>query len=520
MKKNRFLQVGAIGFLMAAICTSCLFQPLDTAVRASGEPRSDLERLALIKAAGPRIYSVEQLQKIAEAVLAKEAQGRSVTARSVTGVKKLELGNKRQFSGAGRSAGGDSPVEVYAFTTEDPRDGAKGFVLASTDNRVGNILAIIDGGDPADPEEPFLDFLYGIVDAHIGKVISLYEGITEADIKTAQAKARAARTADEGDSGYDFMEPGPGQTDIGGGLMGHYSPNETVEYAEWDWYDGHYAPVTTQWGRDEPYSDIIGEQWYEGFGSWLQVGSEPVAMAQIMGFHQWPIRCNLDEYIRPAGTSRYYNWSAMTQHPTIYDYDPDNPLDQQTIRKIGLILFELSARLGYVSFYPELNIDHDVIVNVFEDMGYTTPGAFSDYDYYAYTQIRDSIINQMPVMVTGRMFDSMRWGHAWLIDGVRMMQYFEVSSGDGTLPYDEDYDLDYTDYLPFVHCNMGMWKDEASNPGNGNNEGLNRYNGWYVSGLFDCNNVSHARSVEEEDSFDGGARWYNLDISYLPYIYH
>jgi len=138
----------------------------------------------------------------------------------------------------------------------------------------------------------------------------------------------------------------------------------------------------------------------------------------------------------------------------------------------------------------------------YRNMGYRDPGNFIKYTL---SGIQSSIRRDEPVQVAG--YSKIKYyilgipvydgGHSWVIDGYARMTTTVKDKYSGEEI--EDYPLDY------VHCNLG-WHDIANN-------------GWYISGIFDTNNIPHndtegeieKRSVEED-------YFYQYDIQMLTGI--
>jgi predicted component of viral defense system (DUF524 family) len=112
---------------------------------------------------------VETLEKMVSNILQTrsifEGTARSVAeAPAITGVRKVTTIPPKFFtsgSGVARSAvvKNEEPVELYTFEVTDPIEETTGYILASNDNRIGNILAIVKDGEFDDPENLFINFL-------------------------------------------------------------------------------------------------------------------------------------------------------------------------------------------------------------------------------------------------------------------------------------------------------------------------------------------------------------------------
>jgi hypothetical protein len=125
--------------------------PSSTAADDGSLARHDY--LALLKTQESHKASVDELQKIVAGILNITPESRSVGFGEsvITGIKQLPVSNSRHFvafAEAGRSVQAESetgPVEIYEFSVGQPDSNNEGFVLASNDDRIGNILAIAEG---------------------------------------------------------------------------------------------------------------------------------------------------------------------------------------------------------------------------------------------------------------------------------------------------------------------------------------------------------------------------------------
>ena len=96
---------------------------------------------------------LDELEAMVSRLLESNKGARSVAASSssIREVKKLSVGEGRRFTAAATGARSvatsaeEDPVEVYEFSIGNAGDEAGSFVLASNDDRIGNILAIAEG---------------------------------------------------------------------------------------------------------------------------------------------------------------------------------------------------------------------------------------------------------------------------------------------------------------------------------------------------------------------------------------
>ena len=569
---------------------SCIFQPDFEALPASSQASSSTvitrkNYLALLKLQKEHTSSVEELEAIAAQVVQSGSNGRHTVSggNAISGMEKIELSSKKQFIFPSRSATDtEEPAAIYAFTTESSNN-TNGFILTCNDNRIGNVLAIVDEGNPLDTEDPFLKMIYANLEGYIDRTIAEYNSITDKDISQAlnfvkdNNPGRVISTysgdteVETGQGEVIFYSASPGNGAIifelfndglGGGddsefFMANF-PHGLAEHfweappppppgygyriilysASWVWTDGHYATVPTEWNQgyaytspiyynsNSPYNDIINhygvvENVNHNQNNYLVVGCAPVAIAQLMAFHNYPAQCTIaGPYVNTP-----YNWAAMTASPAI---TPNSSAAAKT--GVGVLLYEIGKRANseYLNNVatgeePLTGTWEGGIVKALREMGYTVPtvpititanpradGYFGPYNF---STIRTSIINQRPVLVVGytapdsaseiNSNGTYGKGHAWIIDGVRNMIYqeiykYEFYTGTSTnsnviLTLNRTFcNINFDAGQNWVHCNMG---------GDGENSSVttnNKSNGWYLSGLFDAENVSFARSLREE----------------------
>ena len=494
--------------------TTCLFHlPVSTGERKIGS-ESQREYLALIKAkGGPRISTEDELKIMAQAILTPLDNYRSpsVSETAITGTIKLPIGGYAVVPGRAIEPG-VSPVEVYAFTTENGITGEQGFILACNDNRMGNILAVIDSGVPNNPDEPFLKFLYSQVENHFKSTILIYDSITDEDVEVAK-KARNI-TPDSGSGIWTgFPESG-------------FLLSDDVVEAAWFWNEGYYSNTIAEWGQGSLYNKYILELVDD-----LQdidedsncVGSETVAIAHIMAHFGWPELYNEDDSLdyTPDPGLEQYDWQNMNSKETIYCFDPNDP----AVDQIALLMYEIGQRLQY-QYDSRFNFVAGIenIMNVFYEMGYTTAVDFNDYDYTTFSKIRTSIMNGSPVMVyattsNGNSHGPNYWhfAHAFVIDGVRNMMYQEKDSTGQTSS------IGLGSLIQFVRCNMGFGQ---TGPLDDNGDEIQKkYNGWYRSSLLETQSLdlSKLTFISYARNFVGYAEWetgiFNKSIIYLDGIY-
>jgi hypothetical protein len=499
MKNTRFLiDIFLLHFLF--VFTTCQFQP-DQPIKANSELEStntsNREFLAVFKARNNHTVSFEVLEEMVTGFINPEQSGsRSIAPVEKTTIVKADklsiIGEKRFSTNTqGRSAADvkEESVEVYSFITQKPGNEKTGYVLASNDVRVGNFLAIVEEGS-LDSEELawFHDIVYEGISSFIDHVIDEYDSISEEEVGQAVERS-VARTIEyqttTGNVGPYYVY-GVSSSSVGG-YYNHMTANyPTVSYIQvsYYWSSGAYAALSTEWNQFFPYNYVVNNINNGTYSYQYAAGCVPVAMGQIMAYHR-----------KPTSTSYYtYNWNNMVSSPTKSSISDTGAMD------IANLMHEIGIRV-HATYSPGSTEANSLTYTkpVFQAMGYTVPSNFLSYTSANFPTLRASIVANRPVYIRGKATG----GHAWVIDAVRVMGYFEELydatgnpligiSGPFTGPGRE------SQYSDWVHCNLG-W--------GGSN------NAWYASGIFDCRDgyQAHARSSIPY--------YYNTGLQFLPNIH-
>jgi len=299
------------------VCGAWLF--IRAVYGGKGKAANGHEYLALLKAAGGYTVSEERLESMITGLLNPKSEGRSAAASKkvkVTGSKKLPLAKKQKTSAARSAAAGEQDsADVYVFTTENA-DGMEGYVLASPDMRIGNILAVVGGKTLEDEPEWFSNIIFDGLAAYTEHTIQEYESISEEEMQEALENQDLRSTAPPVNT-----TPGSGLEVEGGetGLIHHWYPDAAKVYlACWTWWDPFEAFVPVNWHQGNPYNYYVnrakGSGTTEGNMDDYIAGCGPVAIGQIMAYHGWPLKCTLNVTIPNANlniNNYTYNWANM-----------------------------------------------------------------------------------------------------------------------------------------------------------------------------------------------------------------
>jgi hypothetical protein len=154
-----------------------------------------------------------------------------------------------------RSVVGPGEIPFYIFTLENQNTGETGFALTCGDSRIGAVLAVAEQGEYDDADNPFLGIFYSCLEAYIENTISVYNGVTKADIENALNKINGGRNA-----GYPV--PDLPVTDVG--VIDDFDyvgeKNDGIN-------NNDLCILETEWHQNSPYNDVIMEMGYEDPGS-------------------------------------------------------------------------------------------------------------------------------------------------------------------------------------------------------------------------------------------------------------
>jgi len=472
----------------------CSFEPYDAA-RAKPIAGDQHEYLALLKAADEYTVSEERLEEMITRFLNQKSGERAVAGKNIkiTGSKRLPI-TRRKKPGARSVADEQDPVDVYVFSTENPSSGTEGYVLASTDMRIGNILAVVDGKALEDEEEWFTDIIFEGIEGHIERTISEYASIDAEEIQQILETPSATRVVlPPGTSGSGSVHL-PQQKP---GLVHLWWPDAPlVAYACWTWTDGYDASVPVQWDQGNPYNYYVCRSRNGALDDYV-TGCGPTAIAQVMAYHGWPLQCNLSVTIPNVNLNIYnytYNWASM-RNAYCGGVTLPNPITGGE-KDIAVLMYQIGhPQRGNATYTkkngatrPTTSITQVGALTAFLRMGYTVPTSFIPYNY---TFIENSVGLGRPVLVCGSEASNGGGGHMWVIDGVRRMSYeewFGDGSGMGFIWYGG---------WEWVHCNLG-WSGGSD--------------AWYINGIFDTRE-QYLSSVQNTVEY-----YYQYNIKIAPDI--
>ncbi len=198
------------------------------------------------------------------------------------------------------------------------------------------------------------------------------------------------------------------------------------------------ALVPSLWHQYHPYNNecpILND------GTRAAAGCYPIAIAQIMLYHEWPTSCK----------GYTLNWDSIKSVTDIIGR-ADTLAVAHLIREIGRIA-ETSYGTSSSTYLRE-------VAPTFEHFGYSA----DDAEVFEDNMILESLRKRLPVFVHGQTVEDN--GHGWVVDGYRRQK-------ETTYYYNtyQPYSLHTTTarYRIYFHCNWG-WGDGC--------------NGYYFSNTF------------------------------------
>ena len=349
---------------------------------------------------------------------------------------------------------------LYEFKI-DNHDSA-GFVVSSTDNRIGNVLAVVEKSDFYEDSE-FADMYFALLINYINAVSACWSSLM----------------LDNTDSRNTYSS---------------IVTSDDYSYRYWTYNDGNLDNIINLvWDQDYPYNSVIQSEknypYYAGCG--------PVALGMILANIEYPKQCSLPKY-----SDISYDWEKMKEYSNAY------MLTSDARHMVALLLYELGMQLNCkykTSGTSCLNysIQQYVTANLCDSTWY-------DYNTKI---IKDSINKGYPVLCQGsskktvkkyKLFGKTIWttttygeGHYWIVDG-----FADLSCTAYNKKTNETLDIRDT----FLHCNVG-WGGWC--------------NGYYLAGVFDFNhlltNQSFDRSTSSTSYYTENYNKYDVEI--FPYIH-
>lgn len=427
------------------------------------------EELITLAATGNYISSVEEMESGIKALYTCDINTRSAKADEIelSILDKIQLDtNMENVSVRSAAIAKEADSEFYIYNIENKTKRKNGYAIASTDRRIGNVIALVEQGtfEKDITNNPYLQIFLENLENYINETATIWNSITEKEIRSAATT---------------FFE------------------SENYRYSDWKWNSGNnrYIMKTKwnqgNWGYDH-YADAI--QYYYGnclnekYGAGYIVGCGAVAIAQICAFHNKPTYISTNNYNKLSGWpvlilsngnkwDGKYNWDEMVSKP----YNEDLSSDYQMM--VESLMFDVaeSCNSNYKYFLDKYdNLKYSTSTNSQDRINYLKSIGYkmNEEEDYEFESVKNSIDNGCPVIVSAKAYKTVTmqqkkflwwtWekelisysgGHAWVID-VYANLTCTVTNGKDVQTITDN----------FVHCNYG-W--------GGSNDG------YYLSGVFD-----------------------------------
>ncbi len=204
-------------------------------------------------------------------------------------------------------------------------------------------------------------------------------------------------------------------------------------------YYNYGTRLFTLWDQYSPYNyyypNIANP--FAGYEGRAAAGCAPVAIGQIMAFHEFPL----------SYQGFTFNWDLIKSKQS-YSQNEQTDASLNTALLLGCI-----ADLGNAEYGILTSMGTNGMLEALETMGYQVSVASYSSDI-----LKESFMtNNSPVIVGGKTNDE--FGHVWIVD-----EYRRVYTVD-TYYYDEPpYDIYYEDSSSheYFHCNWGYGEESPS----------------------------------------------------------
>lgn len=210
-------------------------------------------------------------------------------------------------------------------------------------------------------------------------------------------------------------------------------PNECYDHSE----TITVGPLlSTTWHQTGGFNDALTYIDCNGYNTQVLAGCVPIAMAQVMKYHQYPTSYNWSLMPSTYGTTTTANFIADI-HDAIGTVYPGQPS-----YACGATGVSTSADIGNV-LKTQFNYSSAVSTN------------------YNYSTVRSNLNYNKPVILSGN--DGGPVGHMWVCDGYRQTSFYFADCTGGT-------------FYPLFHMNWG-WENAA-------------YNGYFAYNNFNPGNFN------------------------------
>lgn len=342
------------------------------------------------------------------------------------------------FPATTRSASDELPdTLLYIVNFKD----SEGYVLVHSQDSIGSILAYVEEGhlaptDDIDPESGFSFFLDRLQYLRPDPLNPFPDDSTNLH-------------------GPDPVNP--------------FNPDPPIPEEIGNWRVDSIIPylVQTKWGQKTPYSDFC----FTNTGAQALAGCVPVALAQVVAFHQFP----------SSACGHTYYWSDILSGTS--------PQTSTGRTSVAHLVHDIGVLAGTTYGVESSGTTESGKANCLNALGY-----HYSYSPYSFSTCMQEFASGRPVVIGG--YDSQLHnyaGHCWVVDGGLIRGYYEPRAslegeGTGTVMVRSDEQL-------LIHCNWGA-------------DG--KYNGYFLSDNFElANKVLDDNLGEPTDSVTEN---YNFDF--------
>lgn len=386
----------------------------------------------------------------------EDAVSRSLGQGKLRRIKNIETLNNQMENT--RSSANDVNPLFYLVNFEDDQ----GYAILAADKRISSpVLALVETGSIS-PDD-FANGEYEPYDSSIDYGYEELENFNLYDEEEDDYYAAAALPINEILMQFAQQEV----LDAGGGGGGG-SSSTTVKEVTGSWViNKKISPLlTTLWSQKSPFNDACPKRRWHPFQSYKRApaGCVPIAVAQIMAFHEYPqvLTCN----------GVRINWKTVKNIWSISNYnssgiDSENNQLSQFVAAVGSWCDALYTK-SWTFALPRKARD------CMQKFGYSNVVRHKSYND---SRVYDMLDNGKPLF-TASLSKSLS-GHAWVIDGYidRSRTNKKINSNTGAVISSN------TENQFLVHCNWG-WKGGC--------------NGYYISKVFN----TKKGPVERESGID------------------
>ena len=270
--------------------------------------------------------------------------------------------------------------------------------------------------------------------------------------------------------------------DYVGGTNSSSNTITSTVYGSWANNEKIYPKLTTAWHQTSPFNDAIPTSRYFFWQSWKRgpAGCVPIAIAQIMAYHEFPSNLSCNDYI--------INWTGIKNICTRSNPNATGTnYDRQAVARLVSNIGAWCSTIYTPDFAFALPRKARDCMSTF---GYSN--VIRTYGYNE-SKVEDMLRNDNPVFIAA--ISGLTNGHAWVIDGyLDRSRDIKNYNSSGVLVSST------TENQKLMHCNFG-WNGYC--------------NGYYTSGIFNLNDGAvYKESYDSYASTSSNFKWAFHIITY------